>query len=97
MQKGIIEAKGKLHKELHDLYCLSVIIMVIRSRRMRLLAHVVCMRDMRNAYRVLVVRPEDKWPLGDLGVDRRMTDIRKQNVRKSTGILLRIEPSGLLM
>jgi hypothetical protein len=76
MQEEIIEARGKLHEELHDLYCLSVIIMVIRLRRMRLSAHVVCTRDMRNANRVLVVRPEDKWPLGD-GVNRRMTVIRK--------------------
>lgn len=76
MQEEMIEARGKLHEELHDFYCLSVIIMVTRSRRMRLSGHVVCMRGIRNAYRFLVVRPEDKWPLGDLGVDRRMIVIR---------------------
>lgn len=77
MQKEMIEAREELHEELHDLYCLSVITVVTGSRRMRLSGHVVCMRGIRNAYRILVVIPEDKWPLGDLGVDRRMIVIRK--------------------
>jgi hypothetical protein len=33
------------------------------SRRMKFLGHAVYMRGTRNAYRVLVGKPEDKWPL----------------------------------
>jgi hypothetical protein len=54
----------KLHnKELHDLYCLSNNIRVIRSR-MRGAGHVERMRERRGVYRVLVAKPEGKRPLG---------------------------------
>lgn len=39
-------------------------IWVIRSRKMRWLGSMGCVRDMKGAYRVLVARPEGKRPLG---------------------------------
>jgi hypothetical protein len=57
-----IEVTGgwrKLHcEELHNLYSSPNI------RRMRWVRHVVCEGDMRNAYKILVGRPEGKRPLG---------------------------------
>jgi hypothetical protein len=57
----------KLHKkELHDLYYSSSIIRIIKSRRMRWVGHVARMEEKRNAYRLLVGKPEGKKPLGRL-------------------------------
>jgi hypothetical protein len=39
---------------------------MIKSRRMRWAGHVACMREKRNAYRILVGKPEGKRPLGRL-------------------------------
>jgi hypothetical protein len=55
----------KLHnKELRDLYSLPSIIRIIKSRRMRRAGHVERMGEKRNAYRLLVGKPEGKRPLG---------------------------------
>ncbi|KAJ4434569.1 hypothetical protein ANN_23131 [Periplaneta americana] len=55
----------KLHNaELHALYTSPDIIKNIKSRCLRWAGHVVCMGESRNAYRVLVGRPEGKRPLG---------------------------------
>jgi hypothetical protein len=55
----------KLHnKELRDLYSSPSIIRIIKSRRMRWAGHVAQMEDKRNAYRLLVEKPEGKRPLG---------------------------------
>jgi hypothetical protein len=55
----------KLHnKELYDLYSSPSIIRIIKSRRMRRAGHVARMREKRNAYRLLVGKPEGKRPLG---------------------------------
>jgi hypothetical protein len=54
----------KLHnEELHDLYSLPSIISTTKSRRMRLAGHVARMGEKRNAYRLLVGKPEGKRPL----------------------------------
>jgi hypothetical protein len=37
---------------------------MIKSRRMRWVGHVARMGEMRNVYRILVVKPEGKRPLG---------------------------------
>jgi hypothetical protein len=55
----------KLHnEELHDLYSSPSIVRIIKSRRMRLAGHVAQMREKRNAYRLLVGKPERKRLLG---------------------------------
>jgi hypothetical protein len=67
------------NKELHDLYSLPGIIIIIKSMRMRWVGHVVRNGEkrnayirfdvstavtMKNAYRLLVGNPEGKIPLG---------------------------------
>jgi hypothetical protein len=52
------------NKELHDLYSSPSIISIIKSRRMRWAGHVARMGEKRNAYRLLVGKPEGKRPLG---------------------------------
>jgi hypothetical protein len=55
----------KLHnEELHNLYSSPSIIRVIKSRRMRWAGHAAQMGERRNAYRILVGKPEGKRPLG---------------------------------
>ncbi|KAJ4445602.1 hypothetical protein ANN_12284 [Periplaneta americana] len=55
----------KLHNaELHALYSSPDIIRNIKSRRLRWAGHVARKGESRNAYRVLVGRPEGKRPLG---------------------------------
>jgi hypothetical protein len=57
----------KLHnEELHILYSSSYIIRQIKSRRMRWARHEAHMREERNVYKVLMVKPEGKSPLGRL-------------------------------
>jgi hypothetical protein len=52
------------NKELHDLYSSPSIIRIIKSKRMRWSGHVARMGEKRNAYRLLVGKPEGKRPLG---------------------------------
>ncbi|KAJ4440590.1 hypothetical protein ANN_08736 [Periplaneta americana] len=89
----------KLHNtELHALYSSPDIITNIKSRRLRWAGHVARMGESRNAYRVLVGRPEGKRPLGR--PRRRWEDNIKMDLREvgymiETGlILLRIGING---
>jgi hypothetical protein len=55
----------KLHNDdLHLLYPSPSIIRMIKSRRMRWTGHVERLRGKRHACRILVVKPEEKRPLG---------------------------------
>jgi hypothetical protein len=55
----------KLHnEELHNLCSSPSIIRMIKSRRMRWAGHVARIGEKRNAYRILVGKPERKRPLG---------------------------------
>jgi hypothetical protein len=55
----------KLHnEELRDLYFSLSIIRIIRSMRMSWAGHVARIGEKRNAYRLLVGKPEGKRPLG---------------------------------
>jgi len=55
----------KLHnEELGDVYSLSNIVRVVKSRRMRWAGHVACMGERRGVHRVIVGKPEGKRPLG---------------------------------
>jgi hypothetical protein len=50
----------KLHNEkLHNLYSSPSIIRIIKSRRMRWTGHIARMGKKRNAYRILVGKPEE--------------------------------------
>jgi hypothetical protein len=52
------------NEELRDLYSSPNIIKIIKSRRMRWAGYVARMGEKRNAYRLLVGKPEGKRPLG---------------------------------
>jgi hypothetical protein len=55
----------KLHnEELHDLYSSPSIIRIIKARRMRWVGHAARMGEKRNAYRLVVGKPEGSRPLG---------------------------------
>jgi hypothetical protein len=55
----------KLHnEELRDLYSLPSILGIIKSPSMRWAGHVARVEEKRNAYRLLVGKPEGKRPLG---------------------------------
>jgi hypothetical protein len=55
----------KLHnEELRDFYSSPSIIRIIKLRRMRWSVHVARMGEKRNAYRLLVGKPEGRRPLG---------------------------------
>jgi hypothetical protein len=45
---------------------------MIKSRRMRWAGYVACMREKRNAYRILEGKPEGKSPLEDLDIGGRI-------------------------
>jgi hypothetical protein len=61
----VTEEWRKLHnEELRDLYSSPSIIRITKSRRMRWAGHVARMVEKRNAYRLLVGKPEGKRPLG---------------------------------
>jgi hypothetical protein len=61
---GRLEKRRLHNEELHNLYALPNIIWVIKSRRMRWAVHVARMGEMRNAYNILVGKPEGKRLLG---------------------------------
>jgi hypothetical protein len=61
----VTEVWRKLYnEELHNLYPSPNIIRMIKSRRMIWAGHVARMLAKRNAYRILVGKPEGKRPLG---------------------------------
>jgi hypothetical protein len=51
------------NEELRDLYSSPSIIRMIKSRKMRWAGHVARMGEKRNAYRILVGKPDGKRPL----------------------------------
>jgi hypothetical protein len=62
---GVTGGRRKLHnEELHNLYSSPNIIRIIKSRTMRWAGHVARMRENRNVYRLSVVKPDGKRPLG---------------------------------
>ena len=88
MRRRIIEPKRneitgecrRLHnKELYALYSSPNIFRKIKSRRLRLSKYVACIRERRDAYRVLVGKPEGRRPLGRSR--RRLEDNNKMDLR----------------
>ena len=63
------EWRRLLNEELNDLYTYPNIVRVIKSRRMRWVAHVARMGKERGAYRILVGNRKERDHWGDLGVD----------------------------
>jgi hypothetical protein len=60
-----VEEWRRLHnEELHNLYASPYIIRLINIRRVRYAGHVACMEEMRNAYKILIWKPEGKRPCG---------------------------------
>jgi len=53
----------KLHHEVHNLYFSTNMTRLIKSRRIRSTVHVTRIREMRNAYNILIGKPEGKRPL----------------------------------
>jgi hypothetical protein len=66
--------------ELNTLYSSPGIIIMIKSRRMRWAGYVARMGAKRNAYRILVGKPEGKSPLERLR--RRWVDNIKMDLRE---------------
>jgi hypothetical protein len=58
------ELTGDWRKLLHNLYSSPNIIRMIKSRRMKWAGHVARIKENRNAYRILVGKPEGERPLG---------------------------------
>jgi len=57
--------RRKLHdEELNDFYSSPNIVRVIKSRRMRWAGHVALMGERRGVYRILMVKPDGKRPIG---------------------------------
>ena len=82
--KGGNEPLGSLKANwlvsLHALYSSPNIIRSLKSRRLRWEGHVARMEQSRNAYRVLVGKPERKRPLGR--PKRRWEDNIKMDLRE---------------
>jgi hypothetical protein len=76
----------KLHnEELRDLYSSRSIIRIIKSRRMRWAGHVARIGEKRNAYRLLVGKPDGKSPLGR--PRRRWVDNIRMDLEKWDGAM----------
>jgi hypothetical protein len=57
-----------VYEELHNLYSSPSIIRMIKSRRMRWAGHVARMGEKRNAYRILLAKPEESFHWEGQGV-----------------------------
>jgi len=69
----------RLHNEgLHNVYASPNVIKAIASMKVRWTGHVARMGEMRNAYKILVGKPEGKRPLGRLR--RRWENIIRMDV-----------------
>jgi hypothetical protein len=66
--------------ELHNLYFSPNIIRMIKSRRMRWSGHVARMGEKRNAYMILMGKPEGRRPLGR--PRRRLVDYIKMDLQR---------------
>jgi hypothetical protein len=98
----ITEEWRRLHnKELYALYSSPDIIQVMKSRRLRRAGRVACMEERRDAYTVLVGKPEGRRLLGRprrIWQDNIKMDLREVGWGAWTGSnWLRIETGGRLV
>jgi hypothetical protein len=64
MSKEMVGDSRKLHKkELYNVYA-SLNIVRVNKSRIKWVGHVACMGEVRNAYKILVGKSEEKRPLG---------------------------------
>jgi hypothetical protein len=90
------EMIGGWRKDLHNLNSSPSIIEIIKSRGMRLAGHVARMGEKRNAYNILLGKPEGNRPLGR--PRRRWEDnIKMDGVVWAGLIWLRIGTTGGLL
>jgi hypothetical protein len=74
----------ELHnEELHNLYSPPSIVRMVKPRRMRWVGHVAQMGEKRNAFRILMGKPEGKRPLGR--PRRRLVNNIKMDLRDRMG------------
>jgi len=66
------ECKTLHNEERYNLHSSLNIIWVMKSRRMRWVGHVACLREMRGACRFLVGNWRERGHLEDLSIDWRM-------------------------
>jgi hypothetical protein len=60
----VVRGWRRMHNEdVYNLYASTNIIRVIKSKRIRWVGHVARMGEMKNAYTILVGKPEGKGPL----------------------------------
>jgi hypothetical protein len=77
----VLGSRRKLHnEELHNSYSSPSKIIMVNSTRMKCARHVTCVGEKRNAYRILVGKPEGKRPLGR--PKRRWEDNNKMDLRE---------------
>jgi hypothetical protein len=74
------------------LYSSQSIIRMIKSKRMRWAGHVARKGEKRNAYRILVRKPEGKRPLGR--PKRRGVDNIKMDLKRDRLGCYGLDPSG---
>jgi len=67
----IFTSERKLHKDGENYIMCSNTVRVIKSRRMKLVGFVACVREMITPLIILVGKPEDKRPLYRPGHRRR--------------------------
>jgi len=64
-REEVVRGWRRLHnEELRNLYASSNIVKVRKSRRMRWVGHVACVREMRNAYSILGGKSQGNRSLG---------------------------------
>jgi hypothetical protein len=65
-RQEVIEGWKKLQTEFRNLYSSPNTIRVIKLGRMRWVEHIACTGKIRNAFKILVGKPEVETPLGRL-------------------------------
>jgi hypothetical protein len=87
-------------EEHHNLYSGPNIIRMVKSKRMQCAGHLACMGAKRNAYRILMGKPERKRPvaISRCGWEDNIKILEKWDVVVWTGLIwLRVGTSGRLL